>query len=131
MVAAMRSDRGASRKVLQACLSRKARMLLSVPLIIEYEAVLTRAEHLEAARVSRDEMAVLLDHFVAAAVPVELVFQWRPNLPDPDDDMVLETAVNGRADALVTFNRRDFLPAANLFGVNILHPGDVVQWLEM
>jgi predicted nucleic acid-binding protein len=51
-------------------------------------------------------------------------------LPDPGDDLVLETAVNGRADGVVTFNRRDFEPAAARFGLEILAPGEAVRRLE-
>jgi predicted nucleic acid-binding protein len=48
----------------------------------------------------------------------------------PDDDMILETAMNGRADGIVTFNRRDFEPANRRFGMVVLSPGDAVRRLE-
>lgn len=51
-------------------------------------------------------------------------------LSDPSDDLVLETAVNGQADVLVTFNRRHFEPAAGRFGLEILAPADAVRRLE-
>ena len=44
-----------------------------------------------------------------------------------DDDMVLETAINGRADGIGTFNRRDFDPAERRFGIAVLSPGDAVR----
>jgi predicted nucleic acid-binding protein len=62
--------------------------------------------------------------------PVRISYLWRPMLPDAGDDLVLETAVNGRADVVVTFNRLDFEPAAARFGVEILAPGDAVRRLE-
>src|ERR1700732_1166945 len=109
MVAGIRSDRGASRRLLRMALEgRGFRLLISVPLLIEYEAVLTRPEHLKVARLTIDDIGVLLDAVAAVAERVELAFLWRPMLPDADDDMVLETAINGRADGIVTFNRRDF-----------------------
>src|SRR5207237_11463 len=77
-------------------------------LLIEYEAVMTRPEHLRAARLTTDDIGALLDAVAAVAEPVGLAFLWRPVLPDGDDDMVLETAMNGRAYGIVTFNRRDF-----------------------
>ena len=52
----------------------------------------------------------VLDDLAAVARPVRLAFRWRPRLSDPDDDMVLETAINGSASAIVTFNQRDFAP---------------------
>src|SRR5438270_629444 len=99
MVAAIRSDRGASRRLLRAALEGQGlRLLVSVPLLIEYEAVMTRPEHLRAARLTTGDIGVLLDAVAAIAERVELAFLWRPVLPDADDDMVLETAINGRAD---------------------------------
>ena len=108
LVAAFRSARGASRQVLLAALGRRFELLLSVPLMLEYEAVATRAEHLAASGLSRREISHVLDDLAAVARPVRLAFRWRPQLPDADDDMVLETALNGGASAIVTFNARDF-----------------------
>jgi len=127
MIAAFRSDRGASRRLLEAGLRREGLVLLvSVPLMIEYEAVLTRPDHLKAAGVSAADVGVVLDAVAVQAEPVTLDFSWRPALPDPDDDMVLETAVNGRADGIVTFNIRDFRTPVQAFGIAIYRPGEVL-----
>jgi predicted nucleic acid-binding protein len=104
--------------------------LLSVTLAIEYEAVLTREEHLLASGLSRIDLGELLDAIVAVSKPVRLSFLWRPTLRDPDDDMVLEAAVNGRADAIVTFNRRDFLGPNSTFGIEILSPGEAYERIK-
>jgi predicted nucleic acid-binding protein len=131
MVAAIRSDSGASRRLLRVALEgRGSRLLVSVPLLIEYEAVMTRPEHLRAARLTTDDIGVLLDAVAAVAERVRLAFLWRPVLPDADDDMILETAMNGRADGIVTFNRRDFEPANRRFGTVVLSPGDAVRRWE-
>jgi len=132
MVAAIRSDAGASRWLLRAALQRRRNLtlLVSVPLLIEYEAVMTRTEHLKAAGLSAADIATLLDAVAAVSEPVELAYLWRSILPDADDDMVLEAAVNGRADAIVTFNLRDFDAAAAQFGIAVLSPGDAVRRLE-
>jgi hypothetical protein len=75
------------------------------------------------------DVDVLLDAVAAVAEPVRLAYLWRPTLPDMDDDMVLEVAVNGRAEGIVTFNLRDFGAAAEQFGLRVLSPGDAVrQW---
>lgn len=108
VVAALRSDRGASRQLLLAALDRRFELLLSVSLILEYEAVLTRPTHLAACGLSSVEIGHVLDDLASVARSVLLSFRWRPQLSDPDDDMVLETAINGNADAIVTFNQRDF-----------------------
>jgi predicted nucleic acid-binding protein len=127
-VAAVRSDRGASRVLLTAALERRYQILASVPL--QYEAVVTRSEHLAAAGSSEADVQVLLDAFALVAIPIRISYLWRPTLTDPDDDLVLETAVNGHAEAVVTFNRRHFEPAAARFGIAILAPGEAVRRLE-
>ena len=127
VVAAMRSDRGASRQLLLAALGRQYELLLSVPLILEYEAVLTRAEHLAASGLSSAEVERVLDDLAAVAKPVRLAFRWRPRLVDPNDDMVLETAVNGNADAIVTFNKRDFGAATKEFGCPVILPATALE----
>src|SRR5215831_8932063 len=131
MVAAIRSDRGASRRLLQAALPGQGiTLLVSVPLLIEYEAVMTRREHLNAAGLTAAEVGSLLDAVAAVAERVRLNFFWRPQLSDADDDMVLETAINGRADGIVTFNRRDFALATQQFGIAVLSPAEALGRLE-
>jgi len=128
MVSAIRSDVGASRRLLVAALERhQIALLVSVPLLIEYQAVMTRPEHLRAARLSSREVETLLDAVAAVAEPVRLAFLWRPTLPDADDDMVLETAVNGNARAIVTFNRQDFARAGKDFGFTVIPPAAALQ----
>src|SRR5712692_1086469 len=117
IVAALRSDRGASRQLLLAALNRRFVMLVSVPLMVEYEAVLTRTEHLSAAGLTVTDVHTILDAVAAVLVPVRLPFFWRPTLKDPSDEMVLETAISGGADRLVTFNLRHLGEAAREFGM--------------
>jgi len=73
---------------------------------------------------------VLLDAVAAVVEPVRLAFVWRPAVRDPDDDMVLEAAVNGQADAIVTFNIGEFGEAAQRFGVEVLAPGAAWKRVE-
>jgi predicted nucleic acid-binding protein len=101
-------------------------VLLSVPLVLEYEAVLTRPEHLAASGVNAAEVAIILDDLTAIAKPVRLAFRWRPQLTDPDDDMVLETAINGGATGIVTFNQRDFAKASQKFACGIWSPAEAL-----
>jgi predicted nucleic acid-binding protein len=130
LVAAVRSDRGASRVLLTAALERRYQVLASVPLMLQYESVLTRSEHMAAAGISAADVQVLLDAIARVATPVRISFLWRPMLPDPDDDLVLETAVNGHAEVVVTFNRRHFEPAAASFGIEIVAPAEALRRLE-
>jgi predicted nucleic acid-binding protein len=130
LVAAVRSDRGASRVLLTAWLEQRYPVLASLPLMLQYESVLTRSEHLAAAGISAADVEVLLDAIALVVEPIRISFLWRPVLSDPGDDLVLETAVNGQAAAVVTFNRRHFEPAAARFGLEILSPADAVRRLE-
>ena len=130
LVAAVRSDRGASRALLISALERRYPVLASVPLMLQYESVLTRPEHLTAAGISAGDVEVLFNAIALVVEPIRISYLWRPVLPDSGDDLVLETAVNGQADVVVTFNRRHFVPAVALFGLEILAPGDAVRRLE-
>jgi predicted nucleic acid-binding protein len=71
-----------------------------------------------------------LDALAALADPVETHFLWRPRLRDPADEMVLEAAVNGRADAIVTFNLRDYGTIPNDFGIEVLKPSEALKRLK-
>src|ERR1700732_3181003 len=130
MGAALRSDRGASRQLLLAALNQRFELLLSVPLMLEYEAVLTRPQHLAACGWSSAEVGRVLDDLAAVARPVRLAFRWRPRLSDPADDMVLETAINGSANAIVTFNQRDFAPGTKGFSCVVIPPATALQQIR-
>jgi putative PIN family toxin of toxin-antitoxin system len=118
LVAAFRSRSGASRQLLTAALSGEFFVLISVPLMMEYEAVLTWPEHLRASRVSVADVQQILYVLAAVCERIKLAFLWRPVLRDPADEMVLETAVNGGADLVCTFNTSDFA-AAKRFGIKV------------
>lgn len=130
VVAALRSDRGASRQLLLAALNQEFELLLSVPLMLEYEGVLTRPQHLAACGLSSADVGRVLDDLAAVARPVRLAFRWRPRLSDPDDDMVLETAINGSASAIVTFNQRDFAPGTKGFSCAVILPATALQQIR-
>lgn len=126
MVAALRSPRGGSGELLRRALSGRHLLLVTHSLMTEYEAVLTRSEHLAAASASMADAQRFLDVVAALAEPVHIHYRWRGFLPDPGDDLVLEAAINGGAEAIVTFNRRHFGPAAN-FGLNVFAPKQALE----
>lgn len=130
LVAAVRSRGGASWQLVDRALTREFRLLLSVPLVLEYEAVLTREEHRKVHCLSTPEIEAVVNSLASIAESVEIRFLWRPLLSDPTDDMVLETAVNGRADLLVTFNQADFAAAAKAFAVKIVRPSEALNRLR-
>ncbi len=130
VVAALRSARGAS-NVLMALVARQTlRPLLTTALFLEYEDVLRRPEHRLATGMNEADIAGFLAALASAAEPVEVHFHWRPQLGDPADEMVLEVAVNGQADVLVTHNVNDFAEAASRFGVRVATPGELLEELR-
>ena len=102
-------------------------MLASLPLALEYEAVCTLHEHRRAAGLTGEEGRVFLDAVLAMVEPVEIYFLWRPQLHDPDDEMVLEAAINGRAEAIVTFNLSDYGVVPERFGIKVLRPAEALR----
>lgn len=130
LVAAMRSRRGASWQLVDRALARKFSLLLSVPLVLEYEAVLAREEHRIVHCLGPAQLGEVINSLVNVAEPVQIRFLWRPLLSDPTDDMVLETALNGQADLLVTFNQEDFAAAARGFALKIVRPSEALHRLR-
>jgi len=127
MVAAFDSPTGASRQLLLDVLDGKATLLLSVSLLLEYEGVLTRPSVLKMIGVDTDEVLGVLDELVGICVPVVFDYRWRPAARDPDDDLVLETAINGQADVIATFNLADMAGGAARFGIAVERPGAVLR----
>jgi predicted nucleic acid-binding protein len=130
VVAAMRSLAGASAAIIRAVRQRQATLLLSVPLALEYEAVCRRSEHREESGLSVKQVEIFLDAIIAMGEPVRTHFLWRPQLRDLNDEMVLEAAVNGRADALVTFNLWDYGTTPAQFGVEVLLPREAIARIK-
>jgi putative PIN family toxin of toxin-antitoxin system len=130
VVAAMRSPTGASAALLRAARRNRITLLGNVALALEYEATCLLAEHVLAAGLRPPAAAIFVDAVIAMLEPVESHFMWRPQLRDPADELVLEAAVNGQADAIVTFNRRDFGTAPGRFGVVVLTPGEAIRRVE-
>jgi putative PIN family toxin of toxin-antitoxin system len=121
-VAALRSQQGASFLIFQALQQRLLQGFISVPLLFEYEEVLRRDQQLANFWVALDELEIILGLLTDRLQPSTINFRWRPQLRDPKDEMVLECAVNAGAKAIVTFNQRDFLPAATTFGLEVIPP---------
>ena len=130
LVAATRSRGGASWQLVDRALVREFTLLLSVPLVLEYEAVLTREEHRKVHGLSVADVNEVINALIGVAEAVQIRFLWRPLLSDPTDDMVLETAVNGRAHLLVTFNQEDFAAAAKDFALKIVLPSEALHRLR-
>jgi predicted nucleic acid-binding protein len=105
--------------------------LVTTAVFLEYEDVLLRPEHRLATGMSERDVAGFLAAFAGAAEPVEVHFMWRPQLSDPADELILEAAVNGRAQAIVTHNVRDFHPVLRMFGVPVKTPAQILKELSI
>lgn len=102
-------------------------MAISVPLAVEYEAVLTR--HAVTVGLDPSEAVTLVDYLCAVGRRQRIHFLWRPTLRDPHDDFILELAVAARCDYIVTHNVADFAGTGR-FGVKVVRPGRFLRQLE-
>jgi putative PIN family toxin of toxin-antitoxin system len=127
VVAAFRSRQGASNAVLGLVSLRRLVPLATVALFLEYEEVLKRPEHREAAGLTLEQVDRILASLASVLEPVEVHYAWRPQLDDVDDELVLEAAINGRAEGLVTHNVRDFADVALRFGLEVIRPGALLR----
>lgn len=108
LVAALRRPEGASAEVLDRCLARADQAVMGAALFAEYEELVQRESLWQGVPVTAAEREALLDDFCAAAIWQPVYFRWRPNLPDAADDHVLELAIAGGVEHLVTHSLRDF-----------------------
>lgn len=127
LVAALRSRRGASFRVLSLIGTGRFTIHVSVPLVLEYESAL---KHLvEEVPLTVEDMDAILDYLVSVARRHRIFFLWRPFLPDPKDDMVLEVAVAGRCSYIVTHNVRHFQSVERVFGIHVITPQEFLRLL--
>lgn len=119
LIAGLRSKQGASYKLLTLLNDRRWQLNISIALIFEYEEVLNR--NMESLGLNQQKIDVLLDGLCAIANHREIFYLWRPLASDPDDDFLLELAIEARADFIITYNRRD-LEQAIRFGIQVLTP---------
>jgi putative PIN family toxin of toxin-antitoxin system len=130
LAAAVMSATGASRFILREVGQGRLPAAASVPLMLEYEAVLKRPETLARSGGTTADMDVILDALAAVLQQVPIWYLWRPQLRDPNDDMVLEAAANAQASHIVTFNVRDYGLAPKRFGITVCRPAELVRQLK-
>jgi putative PIN family toxin of toxin-antitoxin system len=126
VVAALRSRRGPANKVLRMVALRELIPLVTPSVFLEYEDVLKRPEQRLAHGLSIVEIDDFLAELAALMRAVEIHYQWRPQLRDPSDEMILEAAINGRADAVVTYNAKDFAGIQQIFGIRVMSPVELI-----
>jgi putative PIN family toxin of toxin-antitoxin system len=120
LVAALRSKRGASYKLLSIIDHKKFFTNLSVPLLIEYEDAAKRI--IDEIELNEKEIDHILDYICSVSTHRKIYYLWRPYLKDPKDDLVLELAVSSKCDNIITYNKKDFSGVTKHFGINILTP---------
>ena len=123
LVAALRSSRGASFKLVSVLPSDEFSIAISVPLVLEYEDALKR---LESSAITEQDIGNFVDFLCKIGNHQKIFFLWRPFLPDPSDDHVLEVAVAAGCDAIVTYNKRDF-KGIERFGLRVLDPRELLS----
>ncbi len=124
LVSGLRSPRGASFRVLELVGTSAFEFALSVPLALEYEAVLKRESR--ALGLGDDDVDALVQYWCSVAHLQEIHFLWRPVLRDPRDDHVLELAVAAGCGLVVTHNVRDFAPSGT-WGIEAVRPGEFLR----
>ncbi|MGA9673200.1 MAG: putative toxin-antitoxin system toxin component, PIN family [Terracidiphilus sp.] len=127
LITALRSSTGAAAEIIRLTLRGELTTLMDLKLACEYRDVALRTKQLQMSGKSRAETVAILDALEAIAVPVFVAFQYRPLSPDPNDDMVLDVAINGNADAIITNNARHFRGAADRFNLGLLTPAELLS----
>jgi putative PIN family toxin of toxin-antitoxin system len=130
VVAGLRTRFGAGNAVLRLIANRRLVALATPPLFLEYEDVLKRPEQRLVHGLPSDAVDKFLAELAALTEPVQVHFKWRPQVRDPNDEMVLEAAINGQADALITYNVADFVLAGERFAIPIIRPPDLLKMVK-
>jgi putative PIN family toxin of toxin-antitoxin system len=133
LVAGLRSRTGASRILLEAVEAGVVQPLVSVATVLEYEAVLARTEQLMGMGLTHADVDAFLDRFMAMSEEVSPYYNHGGVVRDPDDDKFVTAAINGNAEAIVTFNIRDYVPRDGRvtgLGILVCRPGDILRRLS-
>jgi len=136
VLSALFSSRGRSFQLIER-LGRQAAMgirhnVISVPLALEFEEVLLRPKNRKKYdHFTQEEIRLIVSDIVSISHRTKLHFLWRPFLRDSFDDKVLETAVNGQAQAIITYNTKDFAGVTKHFGIEILTPAQLCDQGEL
>jgi putative PIN family toxin of toxin-antitoxin system len=128
LYSALRSSTGASHRIVKSMPNPKFRPMVSTPVFFEYEEVLRRPKQFP--HLSPQDIEDFLDFISSACDHVRINFLWRPQLQDPEDDLILELAVSGQADAIITYNQRDFV-GSDQFGIRIISPGELIKEISI
>lgn len=124
IIAGLRSSRGSAFRLLTLVGTERFDIHLSIPLVLEYQEILLRES--SNLYISSTEVEDFIAFHCLVATKHQIFFLWRPYLPDPKDDMVLELAVTAGCDSVVTYNTRDFL-GIERFGIKATMPAEFLK----
>lgn len=123
LFSALKSNRGASHKLISLIPEKRFSVSISVPLVLEYESVLMRGSL--PPNITEKDITDFIDFICQIGEQQDIFFLWRPFLPDPFDDLVLEVAVAGDCEAIITYNKRHFNKVEK-FGLRVLAPKELL-----
>lgn len=124
ILSALRSNKGKSFELISNIGNGVFDFAISVPLVLEYEAILKK--YLDKNIFSNQDIEDFINYICAAGIKTKIFYLWRPFLKDPFDDHVLELAINAEAQSIVTFNKKDFIEAES-FGIKIQTPKEFLE----
>ena len=127
IISSLRSNQGASFKLISLIVENLFEFNVSVPLVLEYESVLNR--HLDDNLFSKTDVDDFLNYLCKVGNKRKVYFLWRPFLKDPKDDMVLELAIESNSEYIITFNKKDFV-GIDKFGIEVLTPIEFIKKLQ-
>ena len=124
LLSALRSTRGASYKLLTMLEDERWQLNISTALVLEYEEILKREK--AQLTLSFEEIDDVINGICALANLCDIFYLWRPISNDPDDDFLIDLAVEARADFIITYNQKD-LQAASRFGIKVVTPNQFLH----
>jgi putative PIN family toxin of toxin-antitoxin system len=124
IIAALRSKKGASFRLLSLVGTKRFEIHDSVALVLEYEDVIQR--YRAEIGLSQDDVAIFIDSLCSMAHHHKIYFLWRPSLPDANDELILELAVSAKCEYIVTHNIKDF-KGIDKFDIKAVTPKEFLQ----
>ena len=124
LLSGLKSQKGQSYKLLQKLLNNEFEIAISVPLILEYEAILKNK--LDRAIFSDEDIDSVINYLCKIGKQIKIFYLWRPFLKDPFDDHIIEVAISAKCKYIITYNKKDFLEVEQ-FGIEVISPYDFIN----
>ena len=121
ILSGLKSNKGMSFKLLKVIPKNKFKIIVSVPIILEYESVLK--SKIKELKLSEQDISTVINYFCKISEHTKIYYLWRPILKDPKDDHILELAVAANAKYIITYNLKDF-DESSKFNIKAIRPKD-------